>query len=178
MDSISNLYEKIIINGDFNFPKISSSENLVIPSGEDERIFYNALSDHYLSQLVVGSPSRKLNVLDLLITSIPDNIANIDLIDPKTFSLYSDHKCVFFDFNEVECPPQKITKTVYDYNRANFNEMNWTSKEIVFEFMSTDSVYNINDDWTLWRGTFLATADNFIPKKHTKKKIPSAVVNG
>ena len=63
---------------------------------------------------------------------------------------------------------RKITKTVYDYNRVDFNEMNWTSKEIVFEFMSTDSVSNINDDWTLWRGTFLATADNFIPKKTLK----------
>ena len=166
MDSISDLYEKVIINGDFNFPNISWSENLVILSGETERIFYNALFDHYLSQLIV-SPSRKSNVLHLLITRIPDNITKIDLIDPKTFNLYSDHKVysstlMFFD--------QKITKTVYDYNRADFNEMNWTFYEIVFEFMSSDSVSNINDDWTLWRGTFLATADNFIPNKTLKRR--------
>ena len=63
LDSTNDLYGKIIINGDFNFSKISWSENLVISSCETERIFYNALSDHYLSQLIV-SPSRNSNVLD------------------------------------------------------------------------------------------------------------------
>ena len=124
VDSVGALYEKIIITGCFNFPNISWSENWVIPSGESERIFCNALSDHYLSQLI--NPSRKSSVLDLLITSIPDKITDIDLIDPQTFNLYSDHKCVFFDFTELESPVQKITKTIYDYNCANFNEMNRT----------------------------------------------------
>ena len=37
-------YEKIIITGDFNFPKISWSESAVIPGGEPEYLFYNTLS--------------------------------------------------------------------------------------------------------------------------------------
>ena len=48
--------------------------------------------------------------------------------------------------------------------------MNWTFQEIVFEFMSSNSVSNINDDWILWQGTFLAAVDNFIPKKTLKRR--------
>ena len=56
--------------------------------------------------------------------------------------------------------------------------MNWTFQEIAFEFMSSDSVSNINDDWTLWRGTFLATADNFIPKKTRKGRYHPPLLTG
>ena len=37
-------YEKILVTGDFNVPKISWSESTVIPGGEPEYLFYNTLS--------------------------------------------------------------------------------------------------------------------------------------
>jgi hypothetical protein len=79
LDWADRLYNKIIITSDFNFPRISWSENAVIPSGEHENLFYNMLSDLYFSQLIY-IPTREQNILDLLITNIPGSIANIEVI--------------------------------------------------------------------------------------------------
>ncbi|CAB4036157.1 Hypothetical predicted protein [Paramuricea clavata] len=116
-------YEKIIITGDFNFPKISWSESAVIPGGEPEYLFYNTLSDHYLSQLVY-IPTREQNTLDLLLTNMPDNIANVDIIDSSTYNLFSDHKCILFEFTQKLPASRKIRRTTYDYKRADFEGMN------------------------------------------------------
>ena len=74
LDWADRLYDKIIITGDFNFPRISWSENAVIPSREHENLFYNTLSDLYFSQLIY-IPTREQNILNLLITNFPDSIA-------------------------------------------------------------------------------------------------------
>ena len=50
--------------------------------------------------------------------------------------------------------------------------MNMTFQEIVFEFMSSDLMSNINDYWILWWDTFLATANYFI---HSKRRPNPAV---
>jgi hypothetical protein len=163
LDNISDAYEKIIITGDFNFPKISWSESLVIPTGEPERFFHNTLSDHYLRQLI-GTPTRENSLLDLLITNIPEHINNIEVTDPGTFNLFSDHKFVLFDIHDTFTSSHKLKRSVYDYSRANFEEMNRIFSSIEFEFSTSD----INDDWMVWRDTFLATADKCVPKKTIK----------
>jgi hypothetical protein len=40
------------MTGDFNFPRISWSESMVIPTGESEKFLYNTLSDQYLGQYI------------------------------------------------------------------------------------------------------------------------------
>ena len=163
LDNISDAYEKIIITGDFNFPKISWSESLVIPTGEPERFFHNTLSDHYLRQLI-GTPTRENSLLDLLITNIPEHINNIEVTDPGTFNLFSDHKFVLFDIHDTFTSSHKLKRSVYDYSRANFEEKNSIFSSIEFEFSTSD----INDDWMVWRDTFLATADKCVPKRTIK----------
>ena len=39
---------------------------------------------------------------------------------------------------------------------------------IDFEFTSSNSASDINDDWNLWRDTFLEMADEHIPRKIVK----------
>ena len=117
---------------------------MVIPNGESERFFYNIIYDHYLSQLV-DVPTRETSVLDLIITNIPDNI-NIEVIDPCTLKLFSDHKCALYDLQVTLTPAQKLKRPVYDYRRANFEKMNRNWMNIDFEFTSSQSTSDINDD--------------------------------
>ncbi|CAB3991882.1 Hypothetical predicted protein, partial [Paramuricea clavata] len=167
LDYIMDTYDKIIMTGDFNFPRISWSESMVIPTGESERFFYNTLSDHYLSQLIFA-PTRETNVLDLIMTNIPDNVNNIEVIDPTNFNLFSDHKCILFEFQSTATPSHKLKRSVYDYNRADFEKMNRTFESIEFEFSDPTSMSDINENWNLWRDTFLAVADECIPTKIVK----------
>jgi hypothetical protein len=133
LDWADRLYDKIIITGDFNFPRISWSENAVIPSGEHENLFYNTLSDLYFSQLIY-IPTREQNILDLLITNIPDSIANIEVINSSENNLFSDHNRVLFDFiAEKVTASQKIRSTIYDYKRADFEGMNQTLETLEFD---------------------------------------------
>ena len=46
--------------------------------------------------------------------------------------------------------------------------MNRNLMNIDFEFTSSNSTTDINDDWNLWRDTFLAMADEYIPRKIVK----------
>ena len=123
LNYVSDLYKKIIITGDFNFPRISWSENVVTATGESERFFHNILSDHFLNQLI-DIPTRENTVLDLIITNIPVNINNIEVIDPNNFTMFSDHKCVLFVYQDSVTASHKLKRSVYDYNRADFEACN------------------------------------------------------
>jgi hypothetical protein len=46
--------------------------------------------------------------------------------------------------------------------------MNRTFKSIEFEFSDPTSISDINENWNLWRDTFLAVADKCIPTKIVK----------
>lgn len=167
LDWANRVYKKIIISGDFNLPKISWSEAAVIPSGDSETFFCDSLTDLYFSQLIY-IPTRDQNILDLLITNIPEKIANIEVTDPTQYGLFSDHNYVLFDYTGRDAFCHKINRTVYDYKRADFEGMNRALETSQFDWMTHDSTSDINDDWASWRDNFLTIANIHIPQKTIK----------
>ncbi len=109
---------------------------------------YNAVSRHIQSNHI-DIPTSETSVFDLIITNIPDNINSIEVIDQNTLNLFSDHKCVLFDFQHTLTASNKRKRSVYDYKRANFEEMNGSLMNVDFAFTSPNSSSDINDDWTL-----------------------------
>ena len=79
-NTICDKYENIVIAGDFNLPNINwvTMENT---TGVDELFFVQMLNDHYLSQLN-QIPSRGNNILDLVITNVPDNLNLTQMLSP------------------------------------------------------------------------------------------------
>ena len=77
-------------------------------------------------------------------------------------------KCALFDLQVALTTAQKLKRPAYDYRRANFEEMNRNLMNIDFEFTSSNSTSGIDDDWNFWRDTFLAMADEHIPRKIVK----------
>ena len=69
---ICDQYENVVIAGDFNLPNINwvTMENT---TGVNELFFVQMLNGHYLSQLN-HTPSRGNNILDFVITNVPDNV--------------------------------------------------------------------------------------------------------
>jgi hypothetical protein len=63
-------YDNIVICGDFNLPKINW-DSPDQTSGSDEILLTELLNDYFLSQ-VNHHPTRGENILDLIITSVPD----------------------------------------------------------------------------------------------------------
>ena len=87
-------YSSTLILGDFNFPSIQwiDGSGFVNSDCGFDHDFTNMLADAFLYQ-VIDLPTRKENILDLVLSSNPDNIVNISV--DSTFGLPSDHYCVY-----------------------------------------------------------------------------------
>jgi hypothetical protein len=68
-----------IIVGDFNFPEINWIEGSGFTNStiSDEQKFSDFLMDHFLFQLV-SQPTRKTNILDLVITNLPSIVSSVE----------------------------------------------------------------------------------------------------
>ena len=69
-------FEQVIILGDFNLPHIDWYLNASSRNDEIYTYFTKLVEDNLLRQLI-DFRTRKENVLDLLLTNIPDKIINI-----------------------------------------------------------------------------------------------------
>ena len=114
-------YTNILICGDFNFPKICW-ESPEFTVGVDEVQFTELLNDHYLTQ-VNQIPTRGDHILDLVISSVPENVQNMSVFSPSQCGLVTDHSVIMFDIATPFKVRQKIKRTVFDYNRGNFDEL-------------------------------------------------------
>ena len=77
------------------------------------------MEDHSLEQLV-DFPTREGNILDLILTTTPDSIENVE--SPNKFS---DHSVIACDI--ILCAPRKKNqrRTVDRCNRGNIKSMWW-----------------------------------------------------
>ena len=109
----------IIICGDFIFPNISwdSPERT---RGVDEVLFMDLLSDYFLSQLVT-SPTRGANLLDLVITSVPELVEIDAILQPEEAGLISDHCTITFTVKASIKALHKLNRYVFDYRRGDFD---------------------------------------------------------
>ena len=174
LDSIADQYNNIILAGDFNLPHISW-EQTVRASGNNELCFVEALNDHYLSQLN-HTPTRGNNVLDLVITSMPDRIRACEVLSPADAGIYSDHGVISFDFSAFVKAPTKIHRTIYDYKSGDFGRLRGSLTAV--NLSSVLGSNDINLDWQCWKDAFLAAVSDSIPTKKLKGRNPMPWING
>jgi hypothetical protein len=121
LQTICDLYENIIIAGDFNLPNIhwDTMENT---TGVNELVFVRLLNDHYLSQLN-NTPTRGNNILDLVITNTPDHVSLTQILSPEETSMFTDHHTISFDFSAFLKQPRKSARTIYDYSKGDMDAL-------------------------------------------------------
>ena len=86
--------------------------------GVNEPFFVQMLNDHYLSQLNY-IPSRGNNILDLVITNVPDNVNLTQILSPQDTPVFTDHHTISFDFSAFVRKPRTLVRTIYDYSKGN-----------------------------------------------------------
>ena len=67
------------------------------------------------------SPTRKTNILDLVITNNTDSIYKIDIVGPIG---NSDHDTVIIEVRLPVIPRNRISRTIMLHSKANFKELN------------------------------------------------------
>jgi hypothetical protein len=90
--SRQNQFEQIIICGDFNLPHIDWSTGVASTSDNIHTYFTKLAKYNYLWQMI-DFPTQNNNVLDLILTSMPDKVTNLIGFDDI---LSTDHKLISF----------------------------------------------------------------------------------
>jgi exonuclease III len=164
---MSQNLNKLLIMGDFNYSKIKWSQTLDKKLPQHCREFKEVLNGYGLKQLN-KNPSRAQNnnILDLVLTNFPDKCSKIYC---NIFQYSSDHYLLNFDLNTrvetITSPP----RTVYNFKRANFNQL----KEDLTATNLNDKIdreEHIDNKLTSWAQSLTDLINRHIPKITLKKQ--------
>ena len=173
-------YDKVLIAGDFNFPDLTWNSTFVpaisgksISAGSSE--FREVCFDFLLHQINMY-PTRHNNILDLVLTTVPDNILNyLSCVSAETFEISSDHHLTFFDFLLFTKQKGCDKRTVFNFHLADWSGfLDGLDKCNLSPNESTD----VNTDWERWRNIFLEVATEYIPRKTFKRRNSPPWVDG
>lgn len=156
----------IIITGDFNLPDIVWST--LSGSSTVSKLFCDFVFDHNLSQLVTSPTHCKGNILDLVLTNIPDSISTPNVHSQQDCCLSSDHFLLSFSVTFAistlnrKSPPCHV----YDYSKADWDGL--LNHLLDTDFTSLYSTSDVDVAWTLLRDTITNATNLYIPKVHIR----------
>lgn len=93
LDETCSKYNFMLICRDMNFPKIlwDPTQHL---SGASEKAFVDSLDDHFLTKHN-STPTRGNKILDLVISSVPEQVGVTDVVLPIDAEMFTDHSIFF-----------------------------------------------------------------------------------
>ena len=164
LDHVCDQFDKIAVPGGFNMTQIPWSKESDIPVTADP--FVETLNDHFLTQ-VNTSPTCDQNILDLIITTVPEYVKITDVETPRSAGIYTDHSVIHYEFSGfIGNEKRKGSRFVYDYNETNFNDLR--SHLVYIDLLSCVTHNDVNDDWKSWKTSFLSAVSKHVPcKKNT-----------
>ena len=111
--------------------------------------------------------TRESNILDLVITNQPELVTLTEIYSPTDFGMSSDHNIIEFHFscgcNAIH--PNK--RMIYDYRRANFDDLRkrLTEMDLVSLLTNNGTDCSIDVDWSTWKSAVMSAINEFIPAK-------------
>ena len=118
------------------------------------------LDDHFPEQINKFS-TRENNILDLVISSIPNNITVSDVLKPSVSEISTDHNAIFFELMTVYNPLPKVKRS----DRADFDGLRAYFRSINLEEKISDHG-DINRDWLDRKNAFSESVKMFVPVKN------------
>lgn len=148
--------DAIYIFGDFNFPEIDWIQ--LSSSCRNSTEFINLALDFNLSQ-IVNQPTRGSNILDLILTTVPETVGTVLNIDG-----FSDHSLLQVTLN-IPLPFSGTDhKNIRDYSKANYSQFN-AELEIFYNdtFLPLFDRRSVNDNWVLYRDKLCTLTNQYVP---------------
>ena len=95
-----------------------------------------------MSQLATFK-TRGQSILDLVLSSHPDLVTNV-----RSTEGVSDHSAASFDLNMTIKMNKKRRRSVYRFNKTNFNEVRMDTSELSKTFCARNPTdYSVEDNW-------------------------------
>lgn len=176
LDQTCDQYRNVVISGDFNLPNISW-DTIGSTVGANELSFVEILNDHFLSQLNT-TPTRGSNVLDLVITSVPELVSVSEILPPEKTEIFTDHCAIMHEFSAYVKAPIKAQRYVYNYDKGDFVGLRAALGDINLSSLAGDNNDDINTDWQRWKNAFMSAVATYIPVKRLRGRNPAPWING
>ena len=132
-------------------------------------LFCDTIDNYFMTQICLV-PTRQNNILDLVITTVPDLVSVVEVCDASSFNMSSDHRFILFNVDIPSCKTDDVKRKVYDYGKADFSGLKGALTSLNLTFWISDSNAEIDEDWSKWKDSFLAAVDDYIPSKIVKSR--------
>ena len=122
---------------------------------------------HYFMSQLCLLPTRKSNILDLIITNQPELVTLTEICSPTQLGINSDHNIIQFHFAYDCYTIQSNKRFIYDCRRANFEGLRKRLIDMnLCSLLENNGIENcVDDDWSIWKNVVMAAIDEFIPTK-------------
>ena len=158
----------IIIGGDFNLPGIDLEPwQAGCTNKSQHEVLLDFLLDNSLSQLISqATRPTSNNILDLLITSSPNLIEDIQAVPG-----ISDHLVIIFDVDLKPHIPKKPCRKVYQFHKAEKISLKMKAKAVLSKFIKSDPTKNdINANWCAIISILNNPLNDYFPLRTTKSR--------
>ena len=174
-ESLNKLFEKhrgpsnIILAGDFNLPSIMwidgcGTLNTDPTYGfEINSLFLDLINNFGLEQLI-QNPTRGSNILDLLLTTQPQLLSNIQVVPG-----ISDHEAITFhlcpDISRQDKPKHKV----FLYHKSKLEAIRADMLKFQESFFQSDPYSkSVETNWIQFKATIMESITNYVPQKTCK----------
>ena len=137
----------LLIFGDFNFPNIVWSENLIPEYDTPSQVCLKDLIDNYFLAQYIHQNTRGSNILDLFLTNNPNVVQHVNVQEVN----FSDHCLVeiytsFFASNLGTCKNSNsflnTEKSAIDFSQINLNTTNFEQVNSKLSKIDWDKVFS------------------------------------
>ena len=95
----------------------------------------------------------------------------ITLLNPENSGLFTDRSVIIFDLKTSIRAGPRLNRSVLDFRRDDFDGLRSALQAIdLSTIIQQDS--NINEDWLLWKDTFLTTVKEFVLLERSREETP------
>ena len=122
--SSAHFDQVLLLSGDFNLPKIDWSNGTAISGDSIHNDLGKLFEDHFMWQMVY-LPTRGNNILDLIVTTIPEKVSNFIGLDDI---LSTDHKLISFELNLRISRKPKIKRVVHNFKKTDWDGLKFRVK--------------------------------------------------
>ena len=154
----------LIVGGDFNLPSIDwvtvATKPGATPKTQHDQLV-DMMFDHNMQQMNL-EPTRGKNILDLIFTSSPGLVTNT-----QTAPGISDHEhMIVMNMLPKARISKKKPRSVYLYNKANWDQMRKDLEDGQFSFFSKlPSEDTVEENWRHLHSMMIETIKNNVPEK-------------
>ena len=147
--------------GDYNYPDINW-DTLQATSSISSR-FLNVVNDNFLTQHI-DRATRESSILDLLFSSIPEMIEDIEISSPVA---NSDHNIITWKLtykHHTDASKQKL----FNFHKGNYEAINHNLSEIDWEAMMAGM--DVEQMWMLIVNKLNDLKEEFVPTRQEQKQ--------